>query len=103
MDLIDLVLNEAEQRENLGDGVAQRLVFACKEAVYKAIHPLDGLALEYADIQIRLAEGTAELVDGRRLKLATFVGDRLIAIALAPRTFRLRLETAATRSHSTSR
>jgi 4'-phosphopantetheinyl transferase EntD len=101
-DLIDLVLNEAEQRETFGDPIARRLVFACKEAVYKAIHPLDGSPLEYADIAVRLAEGTAVLIDGRRLRLATFIGDRLIAVALAPpRSFRLRLGTAATHGQST--
>jgi 4'-phosphopantetheinyl transferase EntD len=81
-DLIDLVLSAAERAETEGDGVRQRLVFAGKEAVYKAIHPLDGTPLEYGDIEVGLEEGTAMLRDGRSLPLVTFDRDRLIAVAL---------------------
>jgi 4'-phosphopantetheinyl transferase EntD len=82
-DLVGLVLSAAEQREANGDAVRQRLVFVAKEAVYKAIHPLDGTPLEYADIEVVLGEGTATLQDGRRLQLVTFAGARLVAVALA--------------------
>lgn len=82
-DLVDFVLTDAERRETADDGVGRRSVFAAKEAVYKAIHPLDGTPLEYADIEIRLSEGTAILRDGRRLRLLTLRGERLIAVALA--------------------
>ena len=82
-DLVDLVLSAAEQRETKGDRVKQRLVFVAKEAVYKAIHPLDGTPLEYGDIEIALGEGRATLRDGRRLRLVTWAGQRLVAVALA--------------------
>jgi 4'-phosphopantetheinyl transferase EntD len=82
-DLIGLVLSAAERAETEGDGVKQRLVFAAKEAVYKAIHPLDGTPLEYGDIEVGLGEGTAVLRDGRRIRLVTFAGKRLVAVALA--------------------
>ena len=82
-DVVDLVLSAAEQRKATGDGFNQRLVFAAKEAVYKAIHPLDGTPLEYADIEVELREGRATLRDGRRLQLVTFAGERLVAVALA--------------------
>ncbi len=82
-DLVGLVLNAIERRETKGDGVTQRLVFVAKEAVYKAIHPLDGTPLEYADIEITLGEGRATLRDGRRLQLVTLAGERLVAVALA--------------------
>ncbi len=82
-DLTDLVLSAVEQVETEGDGVKRRLAFAAKEAVYKAIHPLDGTPLEYADIEARIGEGRATLRDGRRLRLVTFAGERLVAVALA--------------------
>jgi 4'-phosphopantetheinyl transferase EntD len=81
-DVIDLVLSRAEQRATLRDGVARRLVFVAKEAVYKAIHPLDGTPLDFPDVEIRLAEKTATLRDGRRLRLIPFAGERLIVVAL---------------------
>jgi 4'-phosphopantetheinyl transferase EntD len=86
-DIIDFVLNEAERQETAHDGVARRLVFMCKEAVYKAVHPLDGTPLEYGDVHVRLAEESATLRDGRRLRLATSIGERMVAVALAKRGF----------------
>jgi 4'-phosphopantetheinyl transferase EntD len=81
-DVVDLVLGDAERRLTAGDGLARRLVFVAKEAAYKAIHPLDGSWLDFLDIEVRLAEETASLRDGRRLRLVSFSGKRLIAVAL---------------------
>ncbi|HKN29667.1 MAG TPA: 4'-phosphopantetheinyl transferase superfamily protein [Roseiarcus sp.] len=81
-EVIDMVLSGAERRATGGDGVAQRLVFVAKEAVYKAINPLDGSWLDFADIEVGLAEGTATLRDGRRLRIIPFAGERLVAVAL---------------------
>jgi len=81
-DLVDFVLTPPERKETSADPVAQRLVFAAKEAVYKAIHPLDGSALEYADITVRLSDGSATLRDGRRLRLFTLQAAQLVAVAL---------------------
>ena len=82
-DVVDMVLSAAEQREAKGDGVRQRLVFVAKEAVYKALHPLDGRWLDFEDIEVGLGEGRATLRDGRRLQLVTFAREKLVAVALA--------------------
>ncbi len=82
-DLVAHVLSDEEGRRTRGDGVIGRLIFACKDAVYKAIHPLDGSPLEYSDIEIRLDDSTAMLCDGRSLHLFTSGGARLVAVALA--------------------
>jgi 4'-phosphopantetheinyl transferase EntD len=82
-DVVDLVLSAAERREAMDDGVKQRLVFVAKEAVYKALHPLDGAPREYEDIAIVLTEGRATSSDGRTLRLLTLAGERLVAVALA--------------------
>jgi 4'-phosphopantetheinyl transferase EntD len=81
-DLVAYVLSDEERRRTGTDGVIGRLVFACKEAVYKAIHPLDGSPLDYSDIEIRLDDSTATLCDGRSLRLFTGGGPRLVAVAL---------------------
>ena len=83
-DVVDLVLTSGEMRETAGDGLARRLIFCAKEAVYKAIHPLDGTSLDYHDIRVSLPKGIAILADGRRLRLLRLAGDRLIAVALFP-------------------
>ena len=81
-DVVELVLSQGEQRQTLGDGVARRLVFVAKEAVYKAIHPLDGTPLDFPDIEVRLALKEATLRDGRRLRLIPLAGERLVVVAL---------------------
>lgn len=82
-DLVDRVLGAREKRLTENDPVTRRLIFSCKEAAYKALNALDGSPLEYDDIEIRLAEATAILPDGRSLRLMTQVGERLVAVAFA--------------------
>ena len=81
-DLIEFVLLGDERR--YAGTVAGRLVFVAKEAVFKAINPLDATSLEYADIAVDLDAMTATLADGRALKLFAATGARLVAAALYP-------------------
>ena len=81
-DLVDFVLVGDERRH--AATAAGRLVFVAKEAVYKAINPLDATPLEYADIAVDLDAMTATLADGRTLRLLAATGARLAAAALYP-------------------
>ena len=83
-DVVDLVLDAEEKRQG-ADGVGGRVVFACKEAVYKAIHPLDATPLEYSDIAVRLDEGRATLRDGHALKVFVSARGRVVCVALTER------------------
>jgi 4'-phosphopantetheinyl transferase EntD len=83
LDLVDRVLSVGEKRLTKNDRVTSRLIFSSKEAVYKALNALEGSPLEYDDIEIRLAEATAVLRDGRSLRLMAQVGARLVAVAFA--------------------
>ena len=81
-DEVAAIALSARERASVGeDRIAFSLIFAAKEAVYKAINPLDGSALEYEDIDIDLGAGVATLVDGRRVEMATHRGERLLAVA----------------------
>ena len=80
-DLYDYVLSGSERSDCAGDPIKARLIFACKEACYKAIYPLDGARLDYHDIAIDLAAQTARLRDGRSLRLWLKADERLIAVA----------------------
>ena len=82
-DIVDRVLSVGEKRLTNNDRVMSRLIFSSKEAVYKALNALDGSPLEYDDIEIRLAEATAVLRDGRSLRLMAQRGERLVAVAFA--------------------
>lgn len=83
-DVAQIALLPAERRAAIADPPLGRAIFAVKEAVYKAINPFDGTALEYEDIEVDLAGNCARLKDGRRLQLDWARGRQWIVAALAP-------------------
>ena len=64
-DLLDLIATPAERKAIANDPCGGRLLFAIKEAVYKAVHPLDGVFLEHHDVEVNLVAGTAAVRGGR--------------------------------------
>src|SRR5688572_14161086 len=66
-DMLALVVTPRERRVIDDDPVRARLLFAAKEAVYKAIYPLDGVFLEFGDIEVDLATAIATTRMGRNL------------------------------------
>ena len=81
-ELLDLVATPQE-RLNLGDDVYRgRLLFVAKEAVYKAVHPLDQTFLEHHDVEINLSERTAVVRSGRVVELRFSISaQHLVALA----------------------
>jgi 4'-phosphopantetheinyl transferase EntD len=81
-ELLDLVATPQE-RLNLGDDVYRgRLLFVAKEAVYKAVHPLDQTFLEHHDVEINLPERTAVVRSGRVVELRFSISaHHLVALA----------------------
>ncbi|WP_280824453.1 4'-phosphopantetheinyl transferase family protein [Pseudaminobacter soli (ex Li et al. 2025)] len=62
--------------------LAGRLLFSAKEAVYKAVYPLDREVLGYEDIAVDLTTGYATTRTGRRAWLTYCVSPRIIVLAL---------------------
>lgn len=86
-DIVDLVVTVAErdglERGGLDrDPLHGRLLFAAKEAVYKAMHPLEGVFLDFHDIVVDLAARTAVVPSGRILDLAVCRAPRIVVLAL---------------------
>jgi 4'-phosphopantetheinyl transferase EntD len=81
-ELLDLVVTPQE-RLNLGDDVYRgRLLFVAKEAVYKAIHPLDQTFLEHHDVEVNLSERKAVVRGGRVVELRFSISaHHLVALA----------------------
>ena len=81
-ELLDLVATPQE-RLNLGDDVYRgRLLFVAKEAVYKAVHPLDQTFLEHHDVEINLSERKAVVRGGRVVELRFSISaQQLVALA----------------------
>jgi 4'-phosphopantetheinyl transferase EntD len=80
-DLIDIVAT-ARERQTIGeDGHQARLLFSIKEAVYKAVYPLDGVFLDHDDVEVSLEAGTATVRNGRFLRFRYCIAANIVALA----------------------
>jgi 4'-phosphopantetheinyl transferase EntD len=80
-DMLALVATPNELRAIAHDPLRAKLLFAAKEAVYKAVHPLDGSFLEFHDIEVDLAGGTAMTRTGRALTLRYCRSPHVVVLA----------------------
>ncbi|HET9902898.1 MAG TPA: 4'-phosphopantetheinyl transferase superfamily protein [Xanthobacteraceae bacterium] len=81
-ELLDLVATPREQRRLGGDLRQARLLFAAKEAVYKALHPRDGVFLEFHEIEVDLAAAEATVRSGSTCRLRFCRAAHFVALAL---------------------
>jgi 4'-phosphopantetheinyl transferase EntD len=80
-DLLDTVATPRERLELDHDPYRGRLLFAAKEAVYKALYPLDHTFLEHHDVEIDFANRKALTRNGRRVDLRFSVSAHLVVLA----------------------
>lgn len=81
-DMLELIATPQELRAMAADPLRGKLLFAAKEAVYKAVHPLDGVFLEFHDIEVDLAARKATTRTGRVLTLRTCMSTHVVVLAL---------------------
>lgn len=82
-EIFDLVVTAQERRTISEDPFGGRLLFTAKEAAYKAVHPLDGIFLDFHDIEVDLAARQAVTRNGRTVALRFCISTHLVALALA--------------------
>jgi 4'-phosphopantetheinyl transferase EntD len=80
-DLIELVATEEERRRLDSDPCQGRLLFVVKEAVYKAVFPLDRIFLEHHDVEVDIASRTATTRTGRRVDFRYSLSSHIVALA----------------------
>lgn len=80
-ELLDLIATPREQLRICDDPYRGRLLFAAKEAVYKAVYPLDQMFLDHHDIHVDLADRKAVLRNGRVVELRFCISTDLITLA----------------------
>jgi 4'-phosphopantetheinyl transferase EntD len=80
-DLIPLVATNKERQTLDADPYQGRLLFVIKEAIYKAVHPLDGIFLEHHDVEVDIVSRTATTRTGRRVDFRFSLSTRIVALA----------------------
>jgi 4'-phosphopantetheinyl transferase EntD len=80
-ELVALVATPGEIRRYPAELVESRTLFAIKEAVYKALHPIDGVFLDFHDIELDLDAGVAHIRHGRSVAIAFSASPRIVALA----------------------
>lgn len=80
-DLGALVVTAADTVGSVDDPLTGRLVFAAKEAVYKAVHTLDGAVLDYDDIAVDLPARCARTSTGHAAALSICTHPKIIVLA----------------------
>jgi 4'-phosphopantetheinyl transferase EntD len=81
-EMIALVATPRELGDIGADPVQLKLLFAAKEAVYKAQFPRDRAFLEFQDIEVDLARGQAVTRSGRIVAIRYVVAPCVIALAV---------------------
>ena len=87
-DVFALVATPADRTDATDRHLAGRILFAAKEAVYKAVYPLDREVLGYEDITVDLNAGHATTKTGRKARLTYCVAPRVVVLAFVERQAR---------------
>ena len=80
-DLRPVVVTPRDRLGDLDSGIGGRVLFAAKEAVYKAAFPLDGCVLGFEDIAVDLKYGEALTSSGRTLIVRFASAPAILALA----------------------
>lgn len=80
-DLVKLVATPSECQRYDRTILESRILFTIKEAVYKAINPLDRVFLDFQDVEVDLDLKLAYTNTGRRLRIAFAKAPRIISLA----------------------
>lgn len=80
-ELLEIVATPRERADVARDPFHGRLLFAAKEAVYKAVYPLDQTFLEHHDVEIDLVRRLAAVRNGRTVELRFSAAGHLIVLA----------------------
>src|SRR5262245_37618302 len=95
---MDLIATPHERLEIGNDAFRGRLLFAAKEAVYKAVYPLDQTFLEHHDVQINFVDRKAIVRNGRVVDIRFSVSAHLVTWRFLPCPRSRRSRATAARS-----
>lgn len=79
--LLKIVATTSELERIADDPFQGRLLFAIKEAIYKAVYPLDQTFLDHHDVEVNIRECTARTSGGRTVQFRYAVSSHLVVLA----------------------
>ena len=80
-ELLDLVATRKERLKISDDPYRGQLLFVAKEAVYKAVYPLDQTFLDHHDVEIDLAARKGIVRNGRVVEIRFSIAEHLVVLA----------------------
>jgi 4'-phosphopantetheinyl transferase EntD len=80
-DLLAIIATPTERAAAPAEPIRGRLLFSIKEAVYKAVYPLDGRFLDHHDVEVNVAAGTARVRDGREVRFRHCAATHIVVLA----------------------
>jgi 4'-phosphopantetheinyl transferase EntD len=83
-ELLSIVATAKERDRIENDPFRGRLLFSIKEAIYKAVYPLDRTFLDHHDVEVSLADGTAVVRHGRVVRFRHCAAGHIVALAFIP-------------------
>jgi 4'-phosphopantetheinyl transferase EntD len=83
-DLLAMIATPAERAAAPAEPTWGRLLFSIKEAVYKAVYPLDGRFLDHHDVEVSISAGTAQVRDGREVRFRHCAATHIVVVAFIP-------------------
>ncbi|MEA2979867.1 MAG: hypothetical protein QOF09_1690 [Alphaproteobacteria bacterium] len=83
-DLLNMVATVKERGKIQDDPYRGRLLFSVKEAIYKAVYPLDGTFLDHHDVEVSFSTRTAAVRNGRTVSFRYGVATHIVALAFIP-------------------
>lgn len=83
-DLLNIVATVKERERIQDDPYRGRLLFSVKEAIYKAVYPLDGTFLDHHDVEVSLSSGAAVVRNGRTVSFRYGVTTHIVVLAFIP-------------------
>jgi 4'-phosphopantetheinyl transferase EntD len=83
-DLLNMVATVTERGKIQDDPYRGRLLFSVKEAIYKAVYPLDGTFLDHHDVEVSFSTRTAAVRNGRTVSFRYGVATHIVALAFIP-------------------
>src|SRR5262249_50349452 len=80
-ELLDVVATADERKQLVNRQLGGRLLFTAKEAVYKAVYPLDRTFLDHHDVEVDFVNLTAVVRRGRTVPLRIAISTHIVALA----------------------